>query len=582
MSAVVANLVARGAVRGAVRGAALAIPAFAPAAWAQEVVASRVVFKTNAFLPGTNFIPFSLGQASIADDGRLCFSASGNPYSLGSVVVGTQAGVSVIVGTGDAAPGVAGGVLNRVGGPRMSPNGKVVFEATLTGPSFNTPNDDVSYVGTPGGMLFPYYRDSVIYPPMTQTFGLSNSPFVVNDAGSTIHPIITGVGSGIKSVNRVDQSGARTGFTVLGETNQYNLPAINASDYVAACILGPALEGYLTAAPLQINLFSSTHPTLIASVGLTNQQDFAYFYDRAGGGTSGPSISLNNARQIVFGAERYFGDGSRNNVGILNTFGTLNTWSPTQGLRELRRDGAAAPGGGTFDFGYFTNADLYRINAKGTFTFVAANGPRPRVFGDPAPSVGLYVSNWDGTQMWRVMLQDQVINIPGFGQAGLSAPSSVFINEQGTVVFATVAGGRQVLLRARATTNYALELIAWGGQAVAVASGDIRVVSSSFAPLGISTALGSSGGQDGNGTLINRRGQIVYAVAFEFFNGSAIMTVNGACPADFNADDQVDFFDYLDFAASFSTEDPSADFNADGQVDFFDYLDFSQAFDAGC
>ena len=54
------------------------------------------------------------------------------------------------------------------------------------------------------------------------------------------------------------------------------------------------------------------------------------------------------------------------------------------------------------------------------------------------------------------------------------------------------------------------------------------------------------------------------------------------CPADFNGDGQVDFFDYLDFVQAFSTEDPAADFNGDGQVDFFDYLDFVQAFSEGC
>src|SRR5262249_44295302 len=54
------------------------------------------------------------------------------------------------------------------------------------------------------------------------------------------------------------------------------------------------------------------------------------------------------------------------------------------------------------------------------------------------------------------------------------------------------------------------------------------------------------------------------------------------CPADFNRDGQVDFFDYLDFVAAFADSAVSADFNRDGQVDFFDYLDFSQAFAAGC
>jgi hypothetical protein len=54
------------------------------------------------------------------------------------------------------------------------------------------------------------------------------------------------------------------------------------------------------------------------------------------------------------------------------------------------------------------------------------------------------------------------------------------------------------------------------------------------------------------------------------------------CPADFNCDSVVDFFDYLDFVAAFDTDDPSADFNGDQVVDFFDYLDFAAAFDAGC
>jgi subtilisin family serine protease len=54
------------------------------------------------------------------------------------------------------------------------------------------------------------------------------------------------------------------------------------------------------------------------------------------------------------------------------------------------------------------------------------------------------------------------------------------------------------------------------------------------------------------------------------------------CPADFNGDNQVDFFDYLDFAQAFNASSPAADFNGDNQVDFFDYLDFASAFDVGC
>jgi predicted esterase len=54
------------------------------------------------------------------------------------------------------------------------------------------------------------------------------------------------------------------------------------------------------------------------------------------------------------------------------------------------------------------------------------------------------------------------------------------------------------------------------------------------------------------------------------------------CPADFNLDATVDFFDYLDFVAAFDANDPSADFNRDGSIDFFDYLDFVALFDRPC
>ncbi len=54
------------------------------------------------------------------------------------------------------------------------------------------------------------------------------------------------------------------------------------------------------------------------------------------------------------------------------------------------------------------------------------------------------------------------------------------------------------------------------------------------------------------------------------------------CPADFNCDNVIDLFDYLDFVAAFSSNEPGSDFNADTVVDFFDYLDFVSAFASGC
>ena len=59
-----------------------------------------------------------------------------------------------------------------------------------------------------------------------------------------------------------------------------------------------------------------------------------------------------------------------------------------------------------------------------------------------------------------------------------------------------------------------------------------------------------------------------------------------SCPADFNGDGFLDFFDYDDYVSCFETgvcpAGRTADFNGDGFADFFDYDDFVAAFERGC
>ncbi|MDX2146026.1 MAG: hypothetical protein SFZ23_00765 [Planctomycetota bacterium] len=77
-----------------------------------------------------------------------------------------------------------------------------------------------------------------------------------------------------------------------------------------------------------------------------------------------------------------------------------------------------------------------------------------------------------------------------------------------------------------------------------------------------------------------------YLVRVSGFNGATgnfqLAVELTPCPADYNADCTVDFFDYLDFAGDYAAELPRADVNADGQTDFFDYLDFAAVFSGGC
>jgi hypothetical protein len=94
---------------------------------------------------------------------------------------------------------------------------------------------------------------------------------------------------------------------------------------------------------------------------------------------------------------------------------------------------------------------------------------------------------------------------------------------------------------------------------------------SSFGPYSVSGTIGQADASP-----------VMTGGGFEVQGGYWVVAIAPPCPADFNQDEQLDFFDYLDFVGFFAIEDPRADFNGDMQVDFFDYLDFVGAFDAGC
>jgi hypothetical protein len=84
---------------------------------------------------------------------------------------------------------------------------------------------------------------------------------------------------------------------------------------------------------------------------------------------------------------------------------------------------------------------------------------------------------------------------------------------------------------------------------------------------------------DGTGNLGSPQG-----VNFANIPGNQYVDLSG-CPADFNGDGFLDFFDYDDYVACFEgTGAPgcSADFNGDGFVDFFDYDAYVEAFETGC
>lgn len=70
--------------------------------------------------------------------------------------------------------------------------------------------------------------------------------------------------------------------------------------------------------------------------------------------------------------------------------------------------------------------------------------------------------------------------------------------------------------------------------------------------------------------------------AFGGPSAGGIALVGSSCPADFNGDTILDFFDVLAFLQAFTAGEPEGDFNNDTIHDFFDVLAFLAAFTAGC
>jgi len=67
--------------------------------------------------------------------------------------------------------------------------------------------------------------------------------------------------------------------------------------------------------------------------------------------------------------------------------------------------------------------------------------------------------------------------------------------------------------------------------------------------------------------------------------GLRILSIDGCtgpCPADFNNDGTLNFFDVSAFIVAFTNEEPLADFNSDGQFNFFDVSEFIVVFNNGC
>jgi hypothetical protein len=126
--------------------------------------------------------------------------------------------------------------------------------------------------------------------------------------------------------------------------------------------------------------------------------------------------------------------------------------------------------------------------------------------------------------------------------------------------------------------------------------GLIALASPSLAqPYEINWSTIDGGGGTSSGGIYSLSGTIGQPDAGPAMSGG-IFTLTGGywtgasqppgCPADFNGDGFLDFFDYDDYVGCYETgvcpPGRTADFNNDQFVDFFDYDEFVGAFETGC
>jgi hypothetical protein len=227
-------------------------------------------------------------------------------------------------------------------------------------------------------------------------------------------------------------------------------------------------------------------------------------------------------------------------------------------------------------------------------------------------NVGGRIARWDGTTWSRVSQgagdivwtllrtpQDEVIIGGAYTNAGGSFSNKrasrftdspiPWVARHPTGVSVNV--GESVTLTATAATQISNVSYQWNRNGVAIvngaggASAGGGVVSGAFGSLvsptnGAAVSMTISNAQSGDSGVYTF---VVINTCGSGISIPAMVTITGAsCPADFNGDTVVDFFDYLDFVAEFSGNGPAADFNADTVIDFFDYLDFVAAFSTGC
>jgi hypothetical protein len=461
----------------------------------------------------------------IFNDGRIAFIVRLTGSGVGAtnnqaLYVSNNGGTPVlIVRTGDNIPGSTAIRFFALNDVVVNAAGVVAFRAVLTGTGVNTGSDGSLWTGTPGSIELIAREGSTAGIGANIFFGdMSFGPLAISPSGE------------VEFISTLTGSGAGVGPTGT-------LWRWSAGTRSVIIRTGQPAPG----TPAGTTLFDLFNPSSLAGNGTL----------ALGASISGPGVN------------------PQNSVGI---------WAGTPGSMQLVARAADTVEGSNnrLDYQSFTTSPY--LNTRGEVAFgCTLRG----VNVDTSNNIGIAFGPADSP---KVVLRsgDDATGFPGL-VIGPTFVNRILLNANGQMALLWSLAGPGVddtndgVLYVRQPQGVQTPVVR-EGQAfdLSGSSIDVRTVDRFFV-----LTTGSSQGGDGRGQAFNAEAKI--AARLDFTDGTTALAVGQVlCPADFNTDGVVDFFDVLDFIAAWESDQPGGDFNSDGNIDFFDYLDFNTAFARGC
>jgi hypothetical protein len=524
-------------------------------------VSFRVVAITGQPAPGTPltfaapFDPRFDENRTVSYWARLA-GAGVTPANDGSIWSERTDPATLVSREGNTAPGTTTGVISGISSLSLTPDSRAVFAASIAEGAPTTPTNVGVFAEDAALSLGLAYRE----PP--STFRIQG-PLSIADSGDAIwseSTLIRSSARGILADASTPVPGAGTDLPAGSVFRRFGAPAIDPASgaiaFRAAAGIQPATDTWSyglwsdRSGPLDLvevqGRQAGDRPPGETFAKLSNQPAISpdgavFFWAGLQGGTLAPPLDNgvfvsrpgDPLRCIAFAGEPLFSH-------------------PDLTFAGFAQDMSASDDGRVSFLAHLAGAVTNATNSAILATDAADNALIVARAGDVVPGTTLDV-------------RFGVLSAPRSGGAGNLAFSSTLSGADVTpatsrALFATNATG-------------SLEQIVRTGTAFTVAPGDVRTIRS----------FSFDHAQAGRRQMMLDGGLPLLTFTLSFTNNTrAVVVATLVCPADFNSDGTVDFFDYLDFVQAFSEEDPRADLDHNGQVDFFDYLDFVTSFDSGC